>query len=351
MAKLPKQQPPTARDNLLTIGLDIGYGAVKAVTKDAALIFPSVCGHARDIKFQQNEIAERHPGDQLQDDDGTWFIGELALSQLTPGELLRLRGRTANETTIGNVFRRRLAKAVIGKLLAGVHDSPVVHVRIATGLPVTHMPDADGLKAALLGQHLIKSDSAHLIANVMEVMVMPQPYGCLYASTLTAEGEVNRQYSYKRTGVCDVGTYTVDITLDDEGAYIEPESGSVEGGVYTAQERISDMLERRYRQKMPYKVIEQVLRTAEFRAHGELVDFSAEVEEALGPLRSATLSLLGEKWKSGANVDVILLCGGGAELVHDTVAEAYARTLLVRDAQLANARGYLHYATFVENHS
>src|SRR5574341_244258 len=126
-------------DNPLTIGLDIGYGAVKAVTNESTVVFPSVCGHARQIKFQQDEIAARHPGDQIHDDDGHWFVGDLALTQLTPGELLRLRGRTANEVTIGNAFRRRLMRAAIGKLLAGIHDESVVHIRIATGLPVDHM--------------------------------------------------------------------------------------------------------------------------------------------------------------------------------------------------------------------
>jgi len=86
---------PTA--SVLTIGLDIGYGVVKAVTDDQIVTFPSVMGHAREIKFQQEEIAKRHPGDQIRDDDGTWFVGDLALSQLPTGELLRLRGRTANE--------------------------------------------------------------------------------------------------------------------------------------------------------------------------------------------------------------------------------------------------------------
>lgn len=337
-------------DSLLTIGLDVGYGAVKAVTSEATLVFPSVCGHAREIKFQQDEIADKHPGDQIKDDEGTWFVGDLALTQLTPGELLRLRGRTANESTIGNVFRRRLMKVVIGKLMAGIHDEPVVHVRIASGLPVDHMRDSDDLKAALLGQHLIKTDTAHLIANVVEVMVMPQPLGCLYSVILTPEGDVNRNHIYKRTGLVDVGTYTVDIALDDEGEFISADSGSVEGGVYMAHNHIADVLEKRYRQKMPFKMIEETLRTGTFRARGELVDMSEEVEEALASLRSATLNLIAEKWKSGTGVDVMLLCGGGAELVYESVNEAYPQTHLIRDAQLANARGYLNYATFKASH-
>lgn len=335
--------------NTLTIGLDIGYGVVKAVTPEQTLLFPSVMGHAREIKFQTDEIARKHPGDQVQDDEGTWFVGDLALSQLPPGELLRLRGRTANETVIGNVFRLRLVKAVIGKLMNGLRDGSVVHIELATGLPVDHMRDAPALKQALLGQHAIKTDTAACIANVTKVMIMPQPYGCIYAHTLTPTGTINRQHTYLRTGVCDVGTYTVDLTLDDQGEYIDAESGSVEGGVFTAQERIGAMLEQRYRQKMPYRVIEQVLQTGEFRAHGIPVGFQEEVEEALAPLRSATLGLISEKWQSGANVDVIYLCGGGAALIQPVVQDVYPQAQLVGDAQLANARGYLNYALFVRN--
>jgi hypothetical protein len=105
---------------IITVGLDIGYGVVKVVTNEGALAFPSVMGHAREIKFQQDSIQQKYPGDQISDDEGTWFVGDLALAQLPPGELLRLRGRTANEKTMGNTFRQRLAKVAIGKLVQGV---------------------------------------------------------------------------------------------------------------------------------------------------------------------------------------------------------------------------------------
>jgi len=337
---------PTA--SVLTIGLDIGYGVVKAVTYDQIVTFPSVMGHAREIKFQQEEIAKRHPGDQIRDDDGTWFVGDLALSQLPTGELLRLRGRTANESTMGNAFRLRLAKVAIGKLLRGLQDGDVFHVRIATGLPTDHMRDANELKAALLGQHLIHTDTTTIIANVTEVMVMPQPYGTIYAATLTPDGKINRQHKHRRTGVCDVGTYTVDLALDDEGEFLDAESGSVESGVYTAQERIASALERDYREKMPFKIVEEVLRTGVFYANGQPVDYREVVMDALTPLRSATLNLLSEKWQRGTILDVIYLSGGGAELVYGDVFEAYPQTQLVPEAQVANARGYLNYARFIE---
>jgi hypothetical protein len=209
------------------------------------------------------------------------------------------------------------------------------------------MRDAAALKNALLGQHLIRTDSADFVANVSEVMVMPQPYGSAYAMMLTETGEINVYHTYMRTGVCDVGTYTVDILLDDDGDYVDAESGSVESGVYTAQERIAEMLERDYREKVSLRIVENVLRTGIFTASGKPVDYKREVEAALAPLRSATLNLMSEKWQRGTTVDVIYLSGGGAELVYEQVVEAYPQTKLVPHAQLANARGYLHYSHFV----
>ena len=49
--------------SILTIGLDIGYGVVKAVTSDQVVMFPSVTGHAREIKFQQEDMAQADAGE------------------------------------------------------------------------------------------------------------------------------------------------------------------------------------------------------------------------------------------------------------------------------------------------
>jgi flagellar hook protein FlgE len=54
---------------------------------------------------------------------------------------------------------------------------------------------------------------------------------------LTETGEINEHHTYMRTGVVDVGTYTVDLALDDNGEFVDAESGSVESGVYTCQDR------------------------------------------------------------------------------------------------------------------
>ncbi len=355
MSKKTVIKSPAQTGALMTIGLDIGYGATKAIIPGKApVIFPSVCGKARRLSdFQEGDLARKYPGDQIDDDEGTWFVGELAESQLTrPGELRRLRGRTADEMTMGNVFRIRMARAALGKLWPGTMNGDAIHVRIATGLPVDHMDDSAALKAALIGEHPIRTDQANFVAHVSDVIVMPQPYGTIYSQTLTNTGDVNECHTAIRTGVCDVGTYTVDLALDDDGEFIEAESGSIEAGVYTAQEHIRELLEREYRQAIPLPVIEEVLKSGCFRARGKSVDYRDVVNEALEPLRSAALTLMNDKWHAGVRVDTIYLSGGGAALVEKAlIAAGYSQVQLVENAQLANAQGYLHFALFRANRS
>lgn len=68
MAKQTKKQQQNLNSltaGVITVGLDIGYGVVKVVTNDGAFAFPSVMGHAREIKFQQETIQQKYPGDQI----------------------------------------------------------------------------------------------------------------------------------------------------------------------------------------------------------------------------------------------------------------------------------------------
>ncbi len=356
IAVMPQVQsaPSNPLNRIFNVGFDAGFGVTKALLStgssssgesDASTIFPSVAAHAREIKFRAEQMHDRYPGDQITDDEGDWFMGDLANSQIPPGELLRLRGRTAQNDNLGNAFRLRLAKVALGKLLSPyAKKGDVLHVRIATGLPVDHMRNAHLLKTSLTGPHRITTDQNDFIVNIIEIMCMPQPYGTIYSKMLTPLGEVNNCHVASRTGVADIGTYTVDLALDEKGEYVDARSGSVEAGVWTAQERVASMLEAIYGQKISYRDVENTLRTGCFRAFGESIDFNAEVDEALEPLRSATLTLMSEKWQTGVDIDAIYISGGGASLIEAAIKEAYPKATVVEKAQIANARGYLNYA-------
>jgi plasmid segregation protein ParM len=340
----------TARSGAPTInvGIDAGYGATKAVMQGVApVIFPSVYGYAVNIAYQAAEIAQKYPGDQITDEGRDWFVGGLAMSQLREGELMRLRGRSGTNDDVGVEVRLRLIKAALGKLLGGtVTNGDMVAIRLATGLPVAHMrtPAIKTLKNALIGTHQIQTDVANFVACITDVMVMPQPTGALYSQQITSTGEINRAHTSKRTGMIDVGKYTIDDTLDDDGEYLTQRSGSVEGGVHVVDERLADMLTDEMGDTPEYWQVEQVLRTGKLRIRGEERSFSKQVRQFCEALDTATINLSTQLWGAGAGIDVIYVCGGGGPLVIDRVREVYPQAVLVENPQLSIAQGYLNYA-------
>jgi len=336
----------------ITIGLDIGYGATKAVMPSREpIVFPSVFGRSHDFdEFERTSISQKpeYAGEQLTDDEGDWLVGRLAQSQLKTAEQLVLRGRSASESD-DNAARVRLAKVAIGKLLSGTRNGEAIHVRIATGLPVDHMGGAAELKTALIGLHHIQTDAADFVANIIDVIVMPQPYGTLYSQQLTTAGDYDPCFTAIRAAVIDVGTFTIDAALDQDGEYIGAESGSVEGGVHLAQTRLISTINRDHKDTVGLAEADDILRTRCIRVKGKVKNVTLQVEEALQPIRESTIALMGKLWQTARRIDVIYLTGGGATDVQAAViAAGYSQSVLVDEPQTANARGYLQYALFKE---
>lgn len=337
---------PLQRNITETVGADFGYGNVKGIFGDGTVMFPSVAGHARDMKFAAEETSAKYPGDQITDQYGDWFIGELALKQIPADQQLMLKGRTSNADEQGMAFRLRMMYALLAKMFPVTHGD-AIHIRLATGLPVKHMRDAALMKETFIGQHSIQANNANFVANITECMVMPQPYGTLYSQQILPNGELDPHYTAIRTCVVDVGRYTVDCAMDDNGDFIDAQSDSVEAGVHTVQERIAAEMDEVFRQPPSYSQIETVLRTKKFKSGTKTYDFSQEVEHAVKPLRDATLALMNRLWGSGMGIDVIYIAGGGAPLVREIVERAYPQATVVDNAQMSNARGYLNYARFI----
>src|SRR5712692_11736086 len=126
----------TKQSGLVYVGMDVGYGELKA----EALIrrcryqvsFPATLGKGRKISYGATELSVRYPGQQLTDEDGLWFVGTLARSQLIDGEQQILRGRTVDEAIFATPFRRRLFRSAMAQLLAAAGVSGPVRVAVVS---------------------------------------------------------------------------------------------------------------------------------------------------------------------------------------------------------------------------
>jgi hypothetical protein len=233
-------------------------------------------------------------------------------------------------------------RAALGKLYPNLHGRHDVHLRIVTGLPVDHLHRSDDLIAALSGRHAIRTDTTEFVAQVTEVMVVPQPYGTVYRRRLAVpDGQPHGEPA--RVAVVDIGTYTIDGVVDENGTYIDALSGSSEAGVYTVLQHIAAAYERTFGAKPGDREVEHILRTGSAQIRGRRVDCRVEVERGAVLLRDAALTLMGNLWQAAETLDVIYVTGGGAPIVFDAVRAIYEQAVLVDDPQFSNAQGYLAY--------
>jgi hypothetical protein len=174
---------------------------------------------------------------------------------------------------------------------------------------------------------------------------MPQPYGTIYSESLTSAGQQNTDHlKYKRVGVADLGRYTFDIALDDNGEFIGAQSDGIESGLHLAHEEIALLLERDYKQKPRPSDVFEVLRTGKYTAYGESVDYGKAVNKALDKVRTPALNLMRKLWRTGVDINIIWLTGGGAPLLESVVKQEFKHAAMLPNPQFANVRGYLNYA-------
>lgn len=336
------------RKEVFHVGLDIGYGNIKVVTGGTNFKFPSVSGHARDVRFGGDSIASQFPNEQVEHDGGSWWVGNLASEQLKAAEQRRLRGRSTNSDQQGMNFRVLMMKSALAKLFPDETNGNVIHIRIVTGLPVNHMAQAGALKKALIGQHPVHTDQTNFVADVIDAAVMPEPRGTMFAFTLHPNGDLNDEYGADTTVVFNGGAVTNDVQYDKNGEFIDTYSGSSRTGHHLALERLQILMESRYGDTPDLMTLETVLRNKALKIRGELTPLGNEVNEALEPVRTGAIQLLSDTINTALTVDRIIVSGGFALSSYDAVSALYQQCTKSENPLFDTAQGYFNYSMFKE---
>lgn len=329
----------------LNLGLDVGYGLTKALAWGFdPVLFRTLYGYERDLGYDKIKIMQRHPGESIfMADEGDFFVGDLAATQLRVEEQLTLAGRDNS-----NDIRRLMMLVALGKMFPDVYRDEPIKVRVVTGLPVKHMKGANDLKLALRGRHLIHTDQCKFVVQVVAVSVMPQPEGTLNAFSMNPDGSENPFWTFHKAAVVDNGQLSVDIATQMDGEYLEAESGTIETGMDTAYKRLVEHYNNEFGEFPSYRTIERIIQgKGKFTANREAQDWTREVEDVLRPMRSATLNLCRDVLRKASEHEFIANIGGPAPIVHSLIAKEYKGVIMPEMAQITNARGYLHYGGLI----
>lgn len=312
------------------IGLDVGFGFTKVCIEDKQLKFPSVVGSYEEPGFHDIEDNVSENGKENVTVGGQHLlVGEKAIRRST--RIFTTREKNWINTSAYKALVKhacRLAGHKYGELC-----------RIITGLPVAHYKKC-------------KEDLSRIIEEIAgpkaEVRIILQPLGSYFDCLLDDEALVKDEELLQSTvGAIDIGFFTVDFVTMKKLHFVRDSHESYEGGMATAYRRIAKAVYDYYDCKREVYEIEEIIKNGYIMAYGEKKDVRSIIDKNLMNLEAEIKAKATTLWKEGADIDVILLTGGGANILGDKMT-FYRHIRTVNVPQFANARGYYKYGRRIE---
>ncbi|QGP94087.1 hypothetical protein MGLY_35120 (plasmid) [Neomoorella glycerini] len=325
-----------------TVGVDVGYGFVKAVSPVARVSFPAVVapyvedplsgmfrdgtGHKVKVRKISGEVEEK-------------LVGEAALRSLAATtSLSREKPAALHDLML-------LAAAY----LAGAGDKGPFPKQfdLAMGLPLAYFRgQKDALKKRLesLAAWVSVDGGEERHISFGKVLVFPQGAGVVLAGDVALPG--NGYF-----GVVDVGTYTTDYLLfEDRGDGVPcplPEAcGSLEAGVHLVHRALAAEFQRQagapLAPAMYQEVVEDALVGRPIHYAGKDIHLEETLLKARRDVAQAIAQGVLAAWGGRAGfVALVILAGGGACLFDDGLLRALPGARIAKDPFFANATGYL----------
>ena len=319
----------------MILSVDIGYGYTKGIGPDGLRFsFPSVTGTAEEISFATDLIrgGEVHP---VTHGDRSFFYGEQALLQSRIQSAIFDRSR---------VHDRTYKMLFIGALVEMSRLAPdTARIQVVTGLPVGFFGDRAEVVKSFEGVYRITTDHAIKLA-VESVFVVPQPFGSLFRELLNDQGKiVQSDIERGRLGIIDVGTYTTDFVVSDDLRYVQRISGSIPIGWNEVTSRVQQALGDLHRLELMPHEVDRAVQAGEVRVRGEPVPLQPLIEPAMADIQTAVIARARDLWGEGAQLDMILVSGGGGPYLYDAIHDVYPHARLLDNAFWANAEGFYRF--------
>ncbi|MCX8016295.1 MAG: ParM/StbA family protein [Rhodocyclaceae bacterium] len=300
------------------IGLDVGHSAVKMTFDTKAgvqrALFPSLACAA--IEIRNPLEAERARQETVQVKGRDYFVGETARIQ-AQAELAS--GLT--EAWIESAEHAALIKMalrIVQRYLG--EDSPRLWV---VGLPVGQFARDRERLAAIVRELLPPQD---------RIKVLQQPDAAYFAHIYDRSGMPRPDVHPEEESwaVVDIGYYTTDFVLYEQGRYVESASGRY-AGVREIAESVQRALAVRGIERSLIDV-ERALPRRSLLHRGQSIDLQQLVQEALQQMFAKVLDesarLMGRRLDA---VNGILVAGGSAEMLAEHMRKVWPHTVVVRD--------------------
>lgn len=322
------------------LSIDIGYGYVKAATRDNRIKFPTVCmPESRDKMISENPHKY-----EMEINKEKWRVGDYALA----------KGRKRTWATVRQVNSdTSIYVATAAHLLCEDSDK----VDLLLGLPYGFYRDlkkGEALIENLTGKTFTTTFAGETkIINIASVHVYPQGTGCYFSkiARLDKDGKIEmiaKTNDDLNAIMVDCGFRTLDVITmyaEDNNLSLQEESSfSNENlGISSAIEEIADKVSSLAETHVYEDEIESAINAGKSTIYinGDDIDFSKIEEQAYSELAGKIYRYIEQRiGQTIIRYKHIYLCGGGAFKILPFM-QSYIARIVNQDDIFGNCMGYL----------
>ena len=327
-------------DMEMVIGLDIGFGDVKAVTEvyqnsgsgpdtSDRLKFPTAISYSKDGVIGDLGISEEYEFNGRK-----YIVGDFAkqardiFSTRNMDFLLMYAPLLAYKTLIQTSRSLELSKP----------DS--INKQLCVGVPLGYYDRKNELKNRLVN-FAVSNDNVQF-----EVEVRAQGQGILFDYMLDRQGRPINERINQNLLIVDIGFNTVDVLGVIEGRPNKEWSDMVENsGICRICEEVQAYLKREIHFDLPEQIVKDVISSSRISLYGNKKDVSVPVRKAKELYSDRLNQEIKTRWDPFLKrADKLIIAGGGAYYM-DNLQEIYPRDFIYvpDEPEYCNARGFLKY--------
>jgi plasmid segregation protein ParM len=336
---------------LFKIGLDLGYGYVKGINEAGkGVVFPALVGNAYDRPLAglfngDNENIMNNMHIVLTNEEkAEYFVGELA----------RRESRNVSYVFDEDKINHPNTKVLLAAASMFLFPEKDVPVHLVTGLPLEqYVHKKEEFKDMLKEYKVIasfKSDERVKIIKFGRVTIFPQAAGAVYHAIMDNLQKYLIKGSY--LGLVDIGFKTTDFIvflIEDKLILREDLSGTIDIGMSGLNNAADKLFTNKTGSKLDISELMRLIDSGKIFYRGRELDFSKELVAVKAEIAKVIKDRLKTVWGSKLDFfNTVFLAGGGAKDLQDHLSDIYENTILIKDAQFANARGFLKVAELEE---
>jgi len=325
--------------------IDVGYGAVKAMSDEKRLEFPSVISQFKPVRFTTGMNAKEPLERLCVDYNGNkFFLGDIAFKQ-----------GTAQVNMSSSRFTEAEGLALLFAALAVLAEGNNETVNLITGLPVSDYADKkEAYQKALQGRHEVKllSPDGKVLEvyrfTVNNVKILPQPAGTFFNRILDKNGNLTDRFlATSNVGILDIGHNTLDLARFDKLDFIDDESESFSDlGLFEAHKALSRELKSALGAEIRPTELEQYVRSGVIPFKGTLQSIIKERKKVYEEQAEKIVSRALNVWRDTWQLTRIFVTGGGASPMGSYMIKHFADPRQVEvcgNSTFTNVDGYLRY--------